>query len=729
MLEIAEFNFLVWVGIFAALGGLWFYYVIKPGKFLAGLRAVVFILIIILLLQPVHLVREHAQGKPVCAVMIDNSKSMSVKDPEERLGRIRKFVSEHISSWRKNADIKLYLFAKTTSRTSEEAIDAWQAHGDSTHISHALSEIDQELAGKLSGVLCISDGQDNGSLDPQETAGNLNVPVYTVSVGSSEHMKDILISNLEAGDFAFKNTPVSVRAVVRGYGFGGQKIPVRLYKHSELLSTREVVIAADGSDTAVGFTIIPKNIGSFSYRITVPQYPGEASNANNQVDFSIDVIREKLRVLYICGQPGYEYAFLREALKSDPAVELVSFVILRNPENVAFVVDDELSLIPFPAREIFLEKLFSFDLLIFENFTYVRFGIIAPFLENIRKFVVEKGGAFIMIGGPNSFGLGQYAQTPIEELLPVRIRDTGEVFKLQSFQLKPNSLKHPVMNIADTHQKNKSMWESLPRLAGYNVYGEAKEGAVVLGEHPTEKSGRNLLPILTVWEKGKGRVMAMATNTTWRWAMGLASEGKTAFGYTRFWRSAVRWLTQAEEMKLVLITLDKRQFAPGETMHIKIMVKDEAYDPLAQADIALHITGPDGVKREIPSFPGDAGEYHAEYEPWEIGTYHLSAEARNAGKGTFIGTDKRKLDVLSFSKENVELNVNEKLLMNMAARSGGKYSGIETFNHKEFFKSLKIRHRGEILKKNPIWNNPLIFGLIIILLAVEWYIRRVRGLP
>lgn len=729
MFEFGEFNFWILLATLSAIIGMGYYYVVKPGKYLAGLRAAVFILAIILLMQPVHMIREKTEKKPVCAVMIDNSKSMSVKDPVERFFKVQQFITEHIKSWRKKADIKLYLFGKTTSRTSEESISEWKPNGDATRIGHALSEIALELAGKLSGVLCISDGRDNGSIDPLAAAVKLNVPVYTISVGSAQHMKDILISNLKAGDFAFKNTPLEVRVSIRGYGFSGKKIPVRLFKHKELIAVREVSIPDEDTDSTVRFKITPKNVGTFSYRVAVPEYPGEASVTNNYVDFSIDVIREKLRVLYICGQPGYEYAYLREALKSDPAVELVSFVILRNPENIAFVQDHELSLIPFPAREIFLEKLFSFDLLIFENFTYVRFGIITPYLENIRKFVVDKGGAFVMIGGQNSFGSGQYAHTPIEDLLPVKINNTLEVFKLQAFQFKPKELKHPVMNIADTYKKNRELWKSMPKLVGYNMYGEAKKGAVVLGEHPVEKSGKGFLPVLTVWEKGKGRVLVFASNTTWRWAMGLASEGKTAFGYTRFWRNAVRWLTKAEEMKLVLITMDKRQFSPGEIMRIKIMVKDEAYDPLSQARVTVNITGPDGVPREIACFPGEVGEFHAEYEPWEIGTYHVSAEARHSATGSLIGRDKRKLDVLSFSKENIELNVNEGLLSDIAAKSGGAYSSIETFDDKEFFKSLKIRQRGDVLKKTLIWNNPIFFGLMIMLLIVEWYIRRTRGMP
>lgn len=729
MIEFGEFNWWILVLILIAGGGIVYFYVKRPSFTLFALRAAACMLAILLLIQPTYIKQEKIRGKPLLAVLVDNSQSMAVKDPEQRLSRVKEFIARHITLWKRRADLRFYLFSGSTSLTSEDAMGNWKAQGNATSIGHAISEIGNELSGKLSSMVLLSDGRDNGVLQPAHIARKLNVPIFSVGVGSPEKIKDILISDLRAGDFAFKNTPINVRLMLKGYGFAGKKIPVRLYHRKELIATREVKLLPRAEDTEVNFEITPKNVGTFAYRASIPVYPGEASKRNNSINFSIDVIREKLRILYICGQPGYEYALLREALKSDPAVELVSFVILRNPENIAFVPDRELSLIPFPAREIFLKKLFSFDLLIFENFTYVRFGIIAPYLENIRTFIVEKGGAFIMIGGQNSFGSGRYGHTPIEDILPVIIDNQSELFKIEPFRMRATTLHHPIMLLADDMKKNRTTWRTMPQLVGYNTIGRAKEGAVVLGEHPWKKNDAGPLPVLVVWQKGKGRVMVITSNTTWRWAMGLAKEGKTPFGYTRFWRQTVRWLTQAEEMKLVLVTVDKRQYSPGETMRINVMVKDEAYDPLTEARVSLRIKEPDGITREIVTFRGEKGEFHAEYEPWGIGTYTVKAEAYHKQTGTFLGSDSRNIDVRAFSRETIELNMDEQLLADIASQSGGSYSRIDSFETKDLFKSLKIRHRGEVLKKKPIWNHPVFFILILLLLITEWFIRRRTGLP
>ncbi|MBD3270944.1 MAG: VWA domain-containing protein [Elusimicrobia bacterium] len=728
MLEFSSLNLWIIGGILLSAGGIIFYFVSGAGRQYVFLRVLVYILLVVLLLQPVRVQREAVSGKPVLAVLIDNSKSMGVKDPDERLIRVKEFIRERIDAWNKKADVRIYLFSRTTALTSSSAIDSWKPVGSATHIGHALSEIAQEHEGNLSAILVISDGVNNGIQNPETVAQEINLPVFTIGVGNTGSLRDILIADLEASEFAFKNTPMDIRVTVRGYGFENTQVPVRLYSGSSLVATREAVIPSDGIDDEIRFTINPKNVGTFSYTVKIPRYADEISDNNNSVEFTIDVIREKLRILYICGQPGYEYALLREVLKSDPAVELVSFVILRNPGNVSFVGDHELSLIPFPAREIFLEKLFSFDLLIFENFTWVRFGIIQPYLQNIKRFIVEKGGSFIMIGGPNSFGMGAYQTSPLEEILPVVMNAQTEEFKLDVFRLKINQIQHPIMHIGDTRKLDQDVWNTMPPLVGYNTIGPAKPGARVLAEHPDATINNQPIPIVTVWDKGNGRVMSIASNTTWRWAMGLASKNQTPFNYIRFWRGAVRWLTKAEEMKLVLLTFDKRQYVPGETMRISVMVKDEAYDPLPNARVNLQVIRPNGQSEQIPTFPGAEGVYHAEYESWDSGRFRFKVNASHPRTNRLIGSDERSVTVQAFSPETVELNLNEDLLKRIAAVSGGAYYGIDRFEDSRIIKALTTRKRGDVISRKPVWSNPVIFILIIIFLLVEWYLRRRKGL-
>ncbi|MBI2363194.1 MAG: hypothetical protein HYV15_07420, partial [Elusimicrobia bacterium] len=170
------------------------------------------------------------------------------------------------------------------------------------------------------------------------------------------------------------------------------------------------------------FSVSASQLGRQEFTVAAEAGPLRASRS-----FAVEAIRQKYRIMYLAGRPSVEYAHLRHQLKADPNHELVSFVILRNPENISPVPDNELSLIPFPATEIFVTNLFQFDLFILENFAYWRFNLPAAYLENLRRFVAQ-GGALLLIGGSNALSKGGYKGTPLEEALPVTLADAPDEF-------------------------------------------------------------------------------------------------------------------------------------------------------------------------------------------------------------------------------------------------------------------------------------------------------------
>ena len=159
--------------------------------------------------------------------------------------------------------------------------------------------------------------------------------------------------------------------------------------------------------------------------------------------------------MYLSGRPSAEYANLREFLKSDPNHELVSFVILRNPENPSLVPEDELSLIPFPASEIFVDTLPQFDLFILENFSYARFHLPTAYLASLKSFVAA-GGALLVIGGETAFALGGYRGTPLEDVLPVTLSDRSPDFVPGLFRAKPAAPEHPLVRLYDTAERSRA---------------------------------------------------------------------------------------------------------------------------------------------------------------------------------------------------------------------------------------------------------------------------------
>src|SRR5205085_10940002 len=180
----------------------------------------------------------------------------------------------------------------------------------------------------------------------------------------------------------------------------------------------EVALDEHGQGKAIlPFTVT--RTGRAVYSVSIPLAEGDAVPENNERAFLVRVTRDKLRVLLLCGAPTWDARFLRAFLKADPAIDLITFFILRTSSDLTMASPEELSLIPFPTDELFREHLDSFDLVIFQDFNYGPYQV-AGYLPRIRDYVLH-GGAFAMVGGSRAFGAGEYEHTPLAEILPVRM--------------------------------------------------------------------------------------------------------------------------------------------------------------------------------------------------------------------------------------------------------------------------------------------------------------------
>ncbi|MBA7504026.1 hypothetical protein ES706_02651 [subsurface metagenome] len=695
------------------------------------LRLSIYLLLIFLLFEPVRTIEEKPDEEASVAFLIDTSSSMGVKDPISRFSLVKEFLKGPLlEGLKEKYNLLFFTFASTFRRATVEEILQSIPQGKSTDIGQALDGLEEELRGqRLAGIFLLTDGAHNVGRDPRLVTERIPASIFSVGVGNPREFKDLQISEVQVSDFVFKNTPTDIGVNIRSYGFENKEISVILKKETEILQTKKVRMPEDGKEVSLSLRFTPRSTGSFNYTVSVPSYRGEISFANNRKDFTLQVLRDKIRILYICGQPSWEYKFLRTALKSNPSIELVSFIILRNPENISIVPENQLSLIPFPTTEIFTKQIFSFDLLIFENFTYTRFGIPKKYLENIRKFVMETGGGFLMIGGDNSFARGRYEGTPVEEILPVEMEEVkGNIIIDGKFKMLTREARHPILRLSDNPGENSQIWARMPELDGCNRLLKAKPDAIVLGVHPLIKNKYGNLVILAVWEKGKGRVMSVASNSTWRWSFQARGRGGTGAYYERFWHQAVHWLVKSPQLKLVHLNTNKKTYAKGEEILLSIRVFNKYYRPSEHARVYVELVDPSGKRIDLGSIsPTDRrGEYGTNYLAEREGKYTFTATAWEGSKVLGRDTAFCKVAIPSVEWENAQLN--EPLLRELSDLTEGKYfhiSGIES----EKIVLPEVKEAAPVVKKVvAVWNNPFIFLLLCILLSVEWYIRRRSGM-
>ena len=593
----------------------------------------------------------------------------------------------------------------------------------------------------LSAVVLISDGADNEKLArgiegaEAKKLAELGVPVTTLAVGE-KGLKDLAVSDLKIDDFAFVRNPLALEVTLRGQGFSSPEsdgIPVVLTREGRVIGSQPATLGKDGKAT-VKFIFTPDQTGQFVYTVSVPVFPGEAVVDNNKRAFVLKVIRDRVRVLLVCGRPSWDERFLRGLLRQDPNVDLVSFFILRGVRDDAHATEDELSLIPFPTEEIFRTQLHSFDLVVLQNFAYRPFSTqfsslrIDSYFPDMKKYVQE-GGALMMIGGENSFGEGGYDETELADVIPVSSAATeGQAPSDEPFavRLTTEGRRHPGTPLAESAEESARLWAALPAVPGVNAV-RAKPGARVLLEHPLLSVAGQNAPVLVAAEEGRGRSLALTTDASWFWSFVAAGTGEGNRHYERFYNNAVRWLVRDPDLTPLRVNSEQRQVEPGQSAVFEMQARQSDYGPASGAQLTLQIldaetgkptatvhgeSGKDGTGRlEVPSLP--AGAYRA------VATASLN--------GAEIGRAEDALAVRQSGPENEDPLPHPELLRRIAELTGGTAGEIPGR-----FPRIKAVHEAEQVeigrrKEQPLWDRGLPLLLLCLSLGGEWFLRRRWG--
>ncbi len=715
-----------------------------------SLRFVAITALVLMILEPQLEMEEMARIKNAVAILVDYSKSMSLASQakgESRLEAVRKFMSSNanfLKSLEEDFEVNYFTFSDKLEEAGKEAVVevATLPGGLTTDIGATLRELKKRYQQRpTSAFLLFSDGADTLRLPKAERLQELELmaqdfpaPLYTFCPSPGPY-KDIAITGISYDNFAFIRNPWRLEVKVKVKGYEELTLPVLLKEGENILLSRALKLQKGVEEYAVSMEATPHAVGDCLYTVTIPPLSDELVVENNTVRLMVQVIRDKIRVLHLCGRPSWDEIFLRRILKRDPSVDLISFFILRTPGDIVEAAGRELSLIPFPAEELFTRALESFDLVIFQNFDYrpydatmFRFGTI---FANVERYVRQGGGGFLMVGGDLSFSHGGYDGTALEEILPVELNEGLDTIDLKNFrpQLTPQGLSHPVTSLDYDPERNRKLWEDMPELKGYNRVKGLKRGAVALSVHP------ELAPVLAVQEAGKGRVMAFLTDDSWRWNFLSIAGGGSNRNYIKFWRNAVRWLIKDPELNLVRITTDKKEYLPEEEVHIKGEVLGKDYKPLKGARVDLTIvnseTGEKVLEKTLES--NESGHAYIDFKPQE-GYYHLKARAScppetDGDKSEDLGEATTLFGVRPSLEEFREPWIEEAFLEKIATASGGRHFRLPV---PELEKTLSLKNpviMKPIGKKTyPLWDNWLFFCIILGALSTEWWLRKGAGI-
>ncbi len=582
---------------------------------------------------------------------------------------------------------------------------------------------------KLAGVLVFSDGADNAELGQGLTSqarrllADLGVPVSTAAVGQGD-LKDLSIDAIKVDDFAFVRNSVTAEVELHARGFKGQSVPVVLRREGQTVGTKTVLFESDDDMRVVSFTFQPDQTGRFVYTASMPVFPDEAVAENNTRSFALKVIRDRVRVLLVAGRPTWDERFLRGLLRADANIELISFYILRSNADESGS-EHELSLIPFPRDEIFRDKINTFDLVVMVNFGSDDMAVgLSGYQDDIRRYVLN-GGALAFLGGDRTFGEARTRNDPFAAVLPVEAAGSADVANFRP-RLTPDGQRHPITAVGAGGLTTDAAWDALPEIPGLNLV-RPKPGATVLLEHPTTQVAGQGAPLLAIWEHGRGRVMALATDGTWHWAFTAHAEGAQQRTWERFWGNAIRWLVRDPDLTSLSITADPPGVEPGHPVTAVVVARTPDYQPAPGAAVTVQLISADDGKvvatQQLAAGPD--GTVRVEFTSTPPGAYKLVARAVKGEQ--VLGESSDAVAVRAVGPELADARVNTSLLEAIAKAGGGKAFSSPSFALSDVPLAQPPLVEVGRSKDQPIWDRWYWLTLAVAVLGIEWGIRRRLG--
>lgn len=719
---------------------------------LLGLRGLAALLVFALLLEPGLELRTETRVRARVAVLLDTSRSMRFPASSaggSRMDEMLRWLRARGPELRELASrfqVDVYGFDKELSPQDPDklaaALDAPPdspngplalAAGPSTDLLGALGAAAQAgTSGReLAGVVVASDGADNAELaqglgeSGRAALERLGAPVFALPLGAAA-LKDLAVERVAVDDFAFVRSQVTVDVTLTARGFPETQVPVTLKREGQLVAQRQVSLGGGVERAEVKLSFVPDRTGKFAFSVQAPVYPGEAVTQNNSRSFVLKVIRDRVRVLLVVGRPSWDVRFLRQLLKKDPNVDLISFFILRTPGDDPRSSQDELSLIPFPTAEIFQEQLKSFDLVIFQDFGNRPWYRLAQYLDGVAQYV-QQGGAFAMIGGEQTFSAGDYGGTSIEQILPVSLLPPGApaVDEAQAqVRLTEAGLRHPVTELLPGAARNQELWSKLPRLPGLNRVAGPRQGAQVLLQTPEGKQ------VLVVGEAGQGRTLALLSDASWEWGFLAAGESMGPRAYETFWHNAIRWLVRDPALTPMRLSAERTRFDPaqqGEPPALDAQVRGSDYGAAGGARVSLSIVdGEDGKPRVLPSATAGAdGTARLQLPPLAPGAYKAVAQARTPA-GQPIGEAEEAFVVAPSGPEDAQPAPRPDLLEAVAKATSGKRIGAGDRLTSLPFKDPRRVEVGQRTSR-PLWDRWPVLALLCCIVGAEWTLRRRWG--
>ncbi|MDB6172158.1 MAG: putative rane protein [Chthoniobacteraceae bacterium] len=730
--------------------------------------------LLICLLEPMWSGQRAKPGANLIAIVADNSLSMKLRgrgDQEMRGDALCRVVTGSDNLWRaqlaEHFEVRNYLVDSRLQTTPDFRDLTFE--GTTSAIGGALSTLVERYYGQpLGGIVLLTDGIAS-DLDGVELQGL--PPVYPVVFGGDQPPRDLAIGRVTVTQSAFEDAPVTVQAEVTAIGAAGEEVVGKLFpiepgkpdSEQKPVGEETVTIPAADEKVVFRFQLRPEKSGVLFYRLRIAskkewdeklEATTEATLSNNETTVTVDRGAGPYRLLYVSGRPNWEYKFLHRAVQGDDQTQLAGLIRIAKrepkfefrgrageasnplfrgfgdqskeatesydkPVLVRLNTEDEFELrdgFPKTAEELFKYRAVILDDLEAEFFT-------AEQMSLLQKFVSERGGGLMMLGGAESFTNGKFARTAIGDMLPVYVDKEIEVLSNPALRLNftREGLLEPWARLRPNEAEERRRLAELPTFEILNRVRETKPAAMVVA---TVEDAGIIYPALVTQRYGRGRTAALLIGDLWHAGLGNEALQKDL---GKEWRQMVRWLVAD-----VPTQVDLRVEPQAGSTRIQVRARDKKFQALDNAVVSLKISRAGAAPDALPltlnaeASTSEPGLYEAFYIPRESGGYRVDASVADES-GSATGSAAAGWSTNLPAAEFRDLKPNRPLMEHLASKSGGRLLKPDELAALVRELPSKPAAINETWTR-PLWHTPWMFLFALACFVGEWGLRRSKGL-
>ena len=742
-----------------------------------GLKLLGILALALCLIEPIWSGRRATSGANVVVVAADNSSGMTIRD--DGTDQTRGEILQHTLHTGKDGwlatlggtfQIRQYLFDSRLHRTPDFSDLTFD--GTATSLGAALRTLSERYRGRpLAGVLLMTDGC---ATDMGEQLPDLSglPPVYPVVIGRDRPQRDLALTNVAISQTSFEDAPVTIQADAEAAGFAGRTAAVELLDNAgNVVEKQQWKPGRNDAKQTFRFRLRPDRSGVLFYRLRVadvsedaspyaPQTSSEATLANNERTIVVDRGKGPYRILYVTGRPNWDLKFLKRAIEEDEQVQLVALIRVArrepkydwrgrtadrsNPFYRGFDVQDAEQVEQYDQpvlvrlntrdqaelRDGFpktAEELFEYHAIILDNIEAEFFT--RDQMDLIRRYVTQRGGGFLMLGGKESFQKGNFRRTPIAGILPIYL-DPMPAAKPGAgtrLNLTREGWLQPWARLRDNEKDEQQRLTDMPEFQVVNRARAVKPGARVVATIGADESQQ--LPGLVVQQVGNGRTAALLLGDLWRWGM---RKPEMHEDMDKFWRQTLRWLI-ADVPAPVSLQASHTLDETNQPVRLQVRVRDKAFEPMDNVSISMEVLEPGGDSVQLTTAPvlTESGLFEATYVPRASGGYFARVTVADT-EGGRLGEAQAGWAVDLEGREFQSIRANRPLLEKIARQTGGRLVELDELDR--FARDLPKREApiSEAWVR-PLWDLPGVVPVVFLFalgcFVAEWALRRWKGLP